>query len=99
MGDYNSTLESIKEIINSSNGLYREAYRLYAPRVEIIISSPVLSSEPVEHLLDELFGFCADSLCLGLYKTVCRHLYRYFPEPALFYAKMCIDNYLREEMI
>lgn len=96
MEDYNTAFENIKELISMSAELYDRAYCLYAPEVESILSKPIVSSEPVERLLDNLLSFCEDKRCLELYKRICRHLYRYYPDSALFYAKLCIENYLED---
>lgn len=96
MEDYKTSFENIKELISMSVELYDRAYCLYAPEVELIISKPIVSSEPVECLLDNLLAFCEDKRCLELYKRVCWHLYRFYPDSALFYANLCIENYLED---
>ena len=90
----NPTFENIKELVSKSEELYDKAYCLYAPEVTSILNKPIVTCEPVECLLDNLLAFCEDRRCMELYRQVCRHLYQYYPDSAVFYAKLYIDNYL-----
>ncbi len=90
----NPTFEIIKELVLKSEELYDRAYCLYAPEVSSILNKPIVSCEHAENLLDNLLTFCEDKRCMELYRQVCRHLYQYYPDSAVFYAKLYIDNYL-----
>ena len=95
----NETLEKLKDIISMSSDIYDSAYTQYSLLVNENLSKPVISNEPVERLLDELLSFCDDERIMSLYKQLCRHFYRYYPNSAKYYAKLCIDMYFKEDSL
>lgn len=69
--------ESIFQIAEQINQLYKKAYDIYRPLVDDVCSREV-SEDKLSHLLDCLLDFACDAKTLNSYKRVCRrYLYTY----------------------
>jgi hypothetical protein len=80
-------LEAIKQLIESRNQLAVQAREQYAPLVQQLIAANSRDKHLIEHTLDGLLDFCFDDQMLLLYRRLCRHLYDFDPEAAVFYVE------------
>jgi hypothetical protein len=65
--------ESVRGLVESIEGMNREALRTYTPVVEDILLSRSRDVHYIEHTLDGLLDFCGYAPVLILFKKLCRH--------------------------
>ncbi len=74
------------------------AVREYTPLVDDICSR-IASQNEVERLLDYLFDFAGNDKILLLYRRVCRHYFKIYPESIAWYIMEYRKGYDRESLI
>ena len=74
------------------------AVREYTPLVDDICSR-IASQNEVERLLDYLFDFAGNDKILLLYRRVCRHYFKIYPESIAWYIMEYRKEYDRESLI
>lgn len=74
------------------------AVREYTPLVDDICSR-IASQNVVERLLDYLFDFAGNDKILLLYRRVCRHYFKIYPESIAWYIMEYRKEYDRESLI
>jgi hypothetical protein len=79
-GTYEDLFEAIKPLAEQMQQLYKQAYIAYQPQVERLIKMRVKDENTIEHLLDGILDFCADSEMLLLYKQLCRYYWHINPQ-------------------
>lgn len=79
-------LEDIKKLAEKLNALSIQAYSQYEPIVNQLISENSQDSNKIELTLDFMLDFCSNEKMLLLYRKLCRHLYSFDPESAVFYV-------------
>lgn len=84
----NNLYEGIKPLFEQLQQLNKQAYLLYKPEVELLIRSKIRDKHTIEHLLDVLLGFCADSQMLLLFKKLCRYYWDISPHATAEYVKI-----------
>ena len=80
-------IEAFIHLIKSRNHLIQQAREQYAPLVQQLIAANSRDNHLIEHTLDGLLDFCFDDQILLLYRRLCRHLYDFDPEAAVFYVE------------
>ena len=81
--------EIYNDIVSIIEEHYNEAYPLFKKEVSNICSR-VASEKEVENLMDSLLGETINDDFLELFRMVCEHYYRYYPE--------CIEFYIYERI-
>ena len=90
-------INQLRSIIDSGADLAKEAYRLYEPKVESLISSKTKNKHEIERLLDSLLDFCFDDDVLTLYRKVCKYYYTISPTSTVAYIEYYKEMYDPEE--
>lgn len=67
--------ESLRKLIEASEGMYRQAEIEFAPLVASLIRSRSRDSKKIENLLDNLLSFASDERILILFKELGRYYY------------------------
>jgi hypothetical protein len=83
---YASFYKEIERLALSIQSLAKVAIQEYSPLVECIIGHKVQDANKIEHLLDNILGFCFDSEMLQLYKKLCRYYFKLDPETTARYV-------------
>lgn len=73
------TENGIQNLVKSINELHRMAFDIYKPVAEDLCSRIAISDE-VEHTLDWMLDFCGDDAILVLFKNICRHYAKIYPD-------------------
>jgi hypothetical protein len=81
-----SLVQSISKLIKASRELSQQAERQYSTEVAAILHTQSRDSRRIEHLLDDMLGFCFDPNMLNLYKKLCRHYWDIDPEATASYV-------------
>lgn len=71
--------KEIHALAQQIRNMHDQAVAVYTPLVDDICSR-VASQKEVGWLLDYMFGFAGDERMLLLYKRVCRHYWKIYPE-------------------
>ena len=71
--------KEIHALAQQIKSLHDQAVAVYTPLVDDICSR-IAPMKEVEWLLDYMFGFAGEERMLLLYKRVCRHYWRVYPE-------------------
>ena len=85
--------KNFADIVDKVQKIYDSAYRLYRDDVDSMIQSSQPSEQQIEHLLDQLLGFCGDVRFLELFKKLCRYAYRHYPHLVTDYITLCRSQY------
>jgi hypothetical protein len=78
-------ISEIKQFIESSDALAKQALVQYQPIVEQFITENCQDSNRISYNLDFMLDFCFDAQMLMLYRKLCRHLYGIDPLAAADY--------------
>ena len=89
--DIDNLYEGIKPLAEQLQQLYKQAYVLYKPEVDHLIKAQIKDENTIQHLLDGLLDFCADSQVLLLFKKLCRYYWDINPVATADYV-----NFYRE---
>lgn len=100
----NNGLESIVEIANHLKKIRSTAYRQYETLVGNILENKITDPVSIEHIMDGLLDFCDEDRFIELYRKLCRHSYRKYPQLvgehiALFRAQFESNNEEQEERV
>lgn len=79
-------IEEIKQLLDSRNELAKQSVILYKPIVQQYINDNCRDSNKIAYTLDFMLDFCFDEQMLQLYRRLCRHLYSFAPEAAVYYV-------------
>jgi hypothetical protein len=79
-------IEEIKKLAEKLNALSIQAYSKYEPIVNQLISENCQDSNKIGLTLDFMLEFCSNDKVLQLYRKLCRHLYSFDQESAIFYV-------------
>lgn len=72
-------IDVMKEMISQLKRINEDAYKQYKPVVSDLCSRTAPLDE-VAHVLDRMLDFCGDDAFLGLFREVCRHYFKVYPE-------------------
>jgi hypothetical protein len=86
-------INKLRSIIDTRADLAKDAYRLYEPKVELLIASKTKNKLEIERLLDGLLDFCFDDDILTLYRKVCKYYYTISPESTVSYIEYYKEMY------
>jgi hypothetical protein len=91
-------VEAFKIWIERSNELARQAFELYRPEVEQLISSQTTDEHQIQLMLDYLLDFCFDSQMLLLFKKLCRYYWDINPQATADYINSYREMWDEESM-
>lgn len=74
-----NAVDIIREMALQLKKINEIAYNQYKP-IASDLCSRIASSDEVEYTLDRMLDFCSDDAVLGLFKEVCRHYFKIYPE-------------------
>ena len=94
----NQNIEGFAQNIGKSlSSLANNAIVAYTPLVDEIIKYKITDGQQIEHLLDNILGFCFDGRMLLLYRKLCRYYYDINPQATIdyinFYREMYDDTF------
>jgi hypothetical protein len=75
-----NTMDDLGELIEQLQALRNNAYMLYCPAVDEVLSGEVADINDITSVLDGLCDFCDEDRFLELYRKVCKHIYHKYPE-------------------
>lgn len=73
-------IEKLTPLIESIDGLSKQAITHYTFLVEDVISKQSLDEHYIQQLLDGILSFCFDPTMLKLYKKLCRYYIQIYRE-------------------
>ena len=80
MSDSKDFMGSISGIMAELNALMDAAYVQYSSCVDAIVRNELTDIVQIEKVMDGLCDFGDDERFLELYKRLCRHIYRRYPQ-------------------
>lgn len=80
MSDNKDYMDSISGIVAELNALVDAAYVQYFSCVDAILRDELTDIVQIEKIMDGLCDFGDDERFLELYKKLCRHIYRSYPQ-------------------
>ncbi len=80
MSDSKDFMASISGIVAELNALMDAAYVQYSSCVDAIVRDELTDIVQIEKVMDGLCDFGDDERFLELYKKLCRHIYRRYPQ-------------------
>ncbi len=80
MSDNKDYMGSICEIVAELSALMDTAYVQYSACVDAILRDELTDVVQIEKIMDGLCDFGDDERFLELYKRLCRHIYRRYPQ-------------------
>ncbi len=80
MSNGKEELRAIKEITQDLKRLMNRAYCWYYLSVDSILKGEITDIKQIELIMDGLVDFGNEERFVELYKTLCRHIYRQYPE-------------------
>jgi len=83
----NELIEKIKAIAEIREKLAQQAIELYEPIVTHYIQNHCTDSNTIGYTLDFMLEFCCNEQMLILYRKLCRHLYSFNPNAAIYYVE------------
>ncbi len=97
-----NTLNDLKDLAKQINELNEQAYSIYLPLVDELISSKRKDSNEIEHLLDRILDIACTDKGLLLYKKLCRYYWGIDKEATAYYVntyrEMWDDESLKGEI-
>jgi hypothetical protein len=87
MSDYDTTLQSIRELAGGLAHINRLAAQQYRPVVDGILREGSTDVRRIEETLDGMLGFCGDDAVLLMYRQLCRHYWTIDPAATASYVR------------
>ena len=87
--------ESLREIVQNIQTVYKQAVNVYTIRVNDVIRNKNISHDELEHLFDGMLDFCDNAEMLLQYKRLCRHYLYIYPKVVGYYInayRECWDS-------
>ena len=95
--EYLRAYSDLKELAQALSSVFDSAYAIYSPMVEDMVKNPRTPiSREAERIMDGLMDYADDPRFVELYKKICRHVYRWYPDLVKEHVA-CFLEYTRED--
>lgn len=78
--DEQQVLKEITELVRVFEEQKKQNYRYYANMVASVVLGRISKENEIERIMDGLLDFGDDEDFLALYKKLCRHVYKFYPQ-------------------
>lgn len=75
-----SAMEELAVLISRFEEQKKQIYEKYDLLVNYVLAGCITSEREIEQIMDSLIDFGDEDRFLGLYKKLCRHVYKYYPQ-------------------
>lgn len=95
--EYSKAYSDLKELAQTLSNVFDSAYAIYSPMVETMVESPrIPNAREAERIMDGLMNYADDPRFVELYKRLCRHIWRWYPDLVKEHVA-CFLEYTRED--
>ena len=95
--EYTKAYSDLKELAQALSSVFDNAYAIYSPMVNSMVKSPrAPDAREAERIMDGLMDYEDDPRFVELYKKLCRHVYRWYPDLVKEHVA-CFLEYTRED--
>ena len=84
--DYQDLLSDLSAVIAPLQALHQQAIKAYAPTVREILNSDSRDARLIEQTLDRVLDHACIPQGLALFKSLCRHYWKFNPHTTAFYV-------------
>lgn len=79
--EYSKLYSDLKEAALALSDIFDSAYAMYSQMTETMINRPrIPDAKEAERLMDGLMDYANDPRFVELYKKLCRHIHRWYPD-------------------